>query len=240
MPPPPVRFEEIAYNYGFVPVDPSSSRGYCVVYRLFKKCMEEPGRVVLIRGNERAIQMKDISGPLEDREKITIYSQDIVDYYPFNFRSKAVGFLIEARRRSKTGYWFIVFQREGQLAAFCSFLYWLINGELARHGRSLSPHQGSRSSGWYPAHPIRRTSPPRNRSRYRLQVYPKHNERYGSRYSVRNPAVVSNLPSYTVGHARSRSRPSSRDSSYIYYESSMDRTYYRYSLSADRSSSYYY
>ncbi|VDK32418.1 unnamed protein product [Taenia asiatica] len=100
----PVRFEEVAYNYGFIPVEPHTNRGYCLVYRLFKECMEEPGKIVLIRGNEWVIQMKDISGPLEEREKITIFSQDIIDYYPFNFKSKAVGFLIQARRRSKTGY----------------------------------------------------------------------------------------------------------------------------------------
>ncbi|KAM7540611.1 hypothetical protein Aperf_G00000022132 [Anoplocephala perfoliata] len=234
MPTSPVRFEEIAYNYGFVPVDPSTNRGYCPVYRLFKECVEEPGRAVLVRGNEKVIQIKDISGPLEDREKFTIFCQDIVDYYPFNFRSKAVGFLIEARKRSKTGYWFIVFQREGQLAAFCSFLYWLIYGRLPRHGRSLSPHQSSRSSEWYPVHPIKSTSY-RHRSRHR----PVYMERYGSNFPDRSSVVLSNVPSYVVAPARSRSRPASRTSSYFYNYSYVPNYYYRYSVSTDRSSSSY-
>ena len=221
---PPVRFEEVAYNYGFIPVEPLSHRGYCIVYRLFKECVDEPGKVVLIQGNERVIQMKDISGPLEEREKITIFSQDIVDYYPFNFKSKAVGFLIEARRRSRTGYWFIVFQRESQLAAFCSFLYWLINGEVPRQGRSLSPHRIPGSPNNY-----HRTKP-RERSRPRSQAYLPYSNRQVSRRRGRTSTAVSYNPSNLVVH-RSRSYRSPISTS------SPEYTHYEKSVSHRRSSS---
>ncbi|KAL5962299.1 hypothetical protein TSMEX_009912 [Taenia solium] len=217
----PVRFEEVAYNYGFIPVEPHTNRGYCLVYRLFKECMDEPGKIVLIRGNEWVIQMKDISGPLEEREKITIFSQDIIDYYPFNFKSKAVGFLIQARRRSKTGYWFVVFRREGQLEAFCSFLYWLIHGQLPRHGRSLSPNRGSRSYSRY------HTSPPRQRSRPRSQVCTdRHSSRYRGHESVVVSCNSSGLTVYKPGSLRASYSPS-----YTCYESSAP---HRISHSAER------
>ncbi|VDM17415.1 unnamed protein product [Hydatigera taeniaeformis] len=225
MSPAPVRFEEVAYNYGFIPVEPHTNRGYCLVYRLFKECMEEPGKVVLIRGNEWVIQMKDISGPLDEREKITIFCQDIIDYYPFNFKSKAVGFLIQARRRSKTGYWFVVFQREGQLEAFCSFLYWLIHGRLRRHGQSLSPNRDLRSASRY------HNSPPRQRSRPRSHVYAdQHSLKYGGRESVVVSCNSSGLTLYKPESLRTSYSPS-----YTYYESSAPR---RLTRSTERPSRY--
>lgn len=132
----PVRFEEVGTNFGFIPVDPGTNRSYCFVYRLLKECMYDVGSLVLVRGNEHVIQLKAIAGPVEKREKVTIFCQDINDFYPFNFRNKAVGFLIEAAQRSRTGYWFLAFPREGQLAAFCEFLHWVIHGRVPGRRRS--------------------------------------------------------------------------------------------------------
>ncbi|VDO03807.1 unnamed protein product [Rodentolepis nana] len=201
----PIRFEEIAYNYGFIPAEPEKSRSYCLVYRLFKECLEEDPRVVLVKGNEDVIQIKDIRGSLGDREKFIVYSQDIIDYYPFNLGSKGVGFLIEAKKRSKTGYWFIVFRREGQLAAFCSFLYWLINGKIVRSGRSLSPHRQP---------PDRKSTPPRRRQRKPRQVSWPRSQRYSiyidqsnSGYGGDEGRLGSKLtPSHPFARSKSRSK----------------------------------
>ncbi|VDD79983.1 unnamed protein product [Mesocestoides corti] len=161
---PPVRFEEVAFNYGFIPADPYTSRSYCRVYRLFLKRLEEESSVVLVRGNERVIQLKDITGPREDREKVTIFSQDIIDFYPFNLRNKTVGFLIQAARRSKTGFWFLVFQREGQYLAFCDFLHWLIYGRVPRSRRPMSPSRDPLALRSYYNSPSRRPSKRRSSS----------------------------------------------------------------------------
>ena len=221
---PPIRFEEVAYNYGFIPEDPLSSRSYCTVYRLFWESVSGPGKVVLVRGNELAIQLKDISGPMEDREKITIFSQDITDYYPFNFKSKAVGFLIEAKRRSKTGYWFIVFEREGQLAAFCAFLHWLIYGEVPRQGRSLSPYRPSASPTRYHNPRSRRRSGPRS------QAIPVYSTRNGPRTSV----LISCAPS-NFGMQRSKSFTTTFTTTSSDYSRSEETERYRRSPSARRS-----
>nr|CDS30208.1 hypothetical protein HmN_000038600 [Hymenolepis microstoma] len=229
----PVRFEEIAYNYGFIPAEPGKSRSYCLVYRLFKECLEEDPRIVLVRGNENVIQIKDIRGSLEDREKFIIYSQDIIDYYPFNLGSKGVGFLIEAKRRSKTGYWFIVFQREGQLAAFCSFLYWLINGEIVRSGRSLSPHRQPPDRH---ATPSKRRQPrPRQVSWPRSQKYSMYGAQYCSRYGgddgrPGSKLIPSRPSAFDTEHARSRSN---------YFESPRPPVYRARSRSKDRNRRYY-
>ncbi|VDK83360.1 unnamed protein product [Dibothriocephalus latus] len=146
----PVRFEEIGFNYGFVPININSKKGYNVVYHLFMDRMLEDGRLVLIKGNENKIMLKDIEGPVEDREKVIIYSPDITNFYKFNLTNKLVGFGIEAYRRSKTGYWFLAFQREGQLQAFCDFLNWVIYGKLPRR-RAVQP-------AYHPAYrPVSRT-----------------------------------------------------------------------------------
>ncbi|VUZ39622.1 unnamed protein product [Hymenolepis diminuta] len=236
----PVRFEEIAYNYGFIPAEPSTSRSYCLVYRLFRECLREPPRLVLIRGNENVIQIKDVSGSVEDREKFIIYSQDITEYYPFNVGSKAVGFLIQAKRRSKTGYWFIVFQRVGQLAAFCSFLYWLINGKILQNGRSLSPHLQSPNRHSSPSN--RRPCKTRHRSWPRPQCQSPCYEQYSPKYEEyngrRESITISAHPSSFIIE-RVRSKPSSRSPSFNYYESSRPPPYGGRSRSKSRNRHYY-
>ncbi|BHF61298.1 hypothetical protein SprV_0100427100 [Sparganum proliferum] len=133
----PIRFEEIGFNFGFVPINPNSRRGYYVVYNLFKERMEEGGSLVLIRGNEDKIVLKDIEGPVDEREKVTIFSPDITSFYKFNLSHKLVGFSIQAYRRAKTGYWFLAFEREGQLQAFCDFLSWVIYGKLPNRRKAI-------------------------------------------------------------------------------------------------------
>ncbi|VDL92751.1 unnamed protein product [Schistocephalus solidus] len=132
----PIRFEEIGYNFGFTQINPNSSKGYYVVYRLFMQRMEE-GSLVLIRGNEDKIVLKDIEGPVEEREKVTIFCPDIKNFYKFNLNHKLVGFSIQANRRSKTGYWLLAFEREGQLQAFCDFLTWVVYGRLPRRRQAV-------------------------------------------------------------------------------------------------------
>uniref|UniRef100_A0A5K3EJY5 DUF5737 domain-containing protein n=1 Tax=Mesocestoides corti TaxID=53468 RepID=A0A5K3EJY5_MESCO len=196
---PPVRFEEVAFNYGFIPADPYTSRSYCRVYRLFLKRLEEESSVVLVRGNERVIQLKDITGPREDREKVTIFSQDIIDFYPFNLRNKTVGFLIQAARRSKTGFWFLVFQREGQYLAFCDFLHWLIYGRVPRSRRPMSPSRDPLALRSY------YNSPSRRPSKRRSSSCPAYRVRRGSRPRKHGSPVMSYEPStYTQSYYTSR------------------------------------
>ncbi|KAL7062839.1 hypothetical protein AAHC03_0277 [Spirometra sp. Aus1] len=146
----PIRFEEIGFNFGFVPINPNSRRGYYVVYNLFKERMEEGGSLVLIRGNEDKIVLKDIEGPVDEREKVTIFSPDITSFYKFNLSHKLVGFSIQAYRRAKTGYWFLAFEREGQLQAFCDFLSWVIYGKPPSRRKAIRHTYRPVSRGRYP------------------------------------------------------------------------------------------
>ena len=119
------RFEELGFNYGFARADPEKNAGYCFVYRTLKNKLEKMGMACRIRGDENEIRLTELEGPLEKREKVKIFTHDIISYYKFNHRAKFVAICIDAYHRRKTGYWFLCFEREGQLSAFCEYLNWL-------------------------------------------------------------------------------------------------------------------
>ena len=119
------RFEELGFNYGFARADPEKNAGYCFVYRTLKNKLEKMGMACRIRGDENEIRLTELEGPLEKREKVKIFTHDIISYYKFNHRAKFIAICIDAYHRRKTGYWFLCFERKGQLSAFCEYLNWL-------------------------------------------------------------------------------------------------------------------
>lgn len=119
-------FEELGYNYSFTSADPDKNSGYCLVYRTLKEKMDGDGVVTRIRADEHEVRLTELEGPFQMREKVKIYANDIFSYYKFNHRSKFVAICIDANKKEKTGYWFLSFDREGQLNAFCEYLNWLL------------------------------------------------------------------------------------------------------------------
>ncbi|KAM7540421.1 hypothetical protein Aperf_G00000037465 [Anoplocephala perfoliata] len=126
----PARFEELGFNYGFAQADPSKNCGYCLVYRTLKNNMERTGAVCRIRADEEEIQLTELEGPRGEREEVTIFAHDVVSYYKFSQGGKFIAICIDAYQRKKTGYWFLCFEREGQLKAFCNYLNWLFGLEV--------------------------------------------------------------------------------------------------------------
>lgn len=126
----PTRFEELGFNYGFAQADPDKNCGYCLVYRTLKNNLERVGTVCRIRADEQEIRLTELEGPLEEREKVTIFAHDVISYYKFNQGAKYIALCIDAYQRKKTGYWFLCFEREGQLKAFCDYLNWLFGLEV--------------------------------------------------------------------------------------------------------------
>uniref|UniRef100_A0A0X3Q0Q0 DUF5737 domain-containing protein n=1 Tax=Schistocephalus solidus TaxID=70667 RepID=A0A0X3Q0Q0_SCHSO len=125
------RFEELGYNYGFRRADPNKNEGFFYVYRCLKDQMSLPGPITRIHADENEIRLTELEGVFEDREKIKIFSNDISGYYKFNHRNKFVAICIDANTKQKTGYWFLSFDRSGQLNAFCEFLSWLFDLDSA-------------------------------------------------------------------------------------------------------------
>ncbi|VDD80010.1 unnamed protein product [Mesocestoides corti] len=118
-------FEELGYNYGFARADPEKYSSYCLVYRTLLSRLEETGLTCRIRADESEIRLTELEGPLGERDKVKIFANDVISYYKFNHRAKFVAICIDANRRKKTGFWFLCFEREGQLTAFCKYLNWL-------------------------------------------------------------------------------------------------------------------
>ncbi|VDM31795.1 unnamed protein product [Hydatigera taeniaeformis] len=119
------RFEELGLNYGFAQADPEKNVGYCFVYRTLKNKLSKGGMACNIRADENEIRLTELEGPLDKREKVRIFTHDIISYYKFNHKAKFVAICIDAYHRRKTGYWFLCFEREGQLSYFCEYLNFL-------------------------------------------------------------------------------------------------------------------
>ncbi|VDN96147.1 unnamed protein product [Rodentolepis nana] len=127
------RFEELGFNYGFARADPGKNSGYCFVYRTLKNKLEKMGAACTIQGDENEIRLTELEGPIERREKVKIFTNDIVSYYKFNHRAKFIAICIDAKQRRKTGYWFLCFEREGQLTVFCAYLNWLFGLDVQNY-----------------------------------------------------------------------------------------------------------
>ncbi|KAH9287190.1 hypothetical protein ECG_00936 [Echinococcus granulosus] len=130
------RFEELGLNYGFAQADPEKNAGYCFVYRTLKNKLSNVGMACSIRANENEIRLTELEGPLDKREKVRIFTHDIISYYKFNHKAKFVAICIDACHRRKTGYWFLCFEREGQLSYFCEYLNFLFGLD------GLDAHEG--------------------------------------------------------------------------------------------------
>ncbi|BHF61292.1 hypothetical protein SprV_0100426500 [Sparganum proliferum] len=125
------RFEELGYNYGFRRADPNKTEGFFYVYRCLKDQLDLPGPITRIRADENEIRLTELEGVFENREKIKIFNNDISGYYKFNHTNKFVAICIDANTKQKTGFWFLSFDRSGQLNAFCEFLNWLFELDSA-------------------------------------------------------------------------------------------------------------
>lgn len=130
------RFEELGWNYGFAQTDPEKNAGYCFVYRTLKNKLSNVGAACSIRADENEIRLTELEGPLDKREKVRIFTHDIISYYKFNHKAKFVAICIDAYHRRKTGYWFLCFEREGQLSYFCEYLNFLFGLDV------LDDHEG--------------------------------------------------------------------------------------------------
>ncbi len=120
-----VGFHGTGLNYGFVRANLNRINNYCAIYRVLKKCLDHRGARSRISFDRQEVRITDINGPVDDRETATIFTRDIVSYYKFNLGFKYVAICIDADRPQKTGIWFLTFDQEKQLAAFCGCLYWL-------------------------------------------------------------------------------------------------------------------
>ncbi|CDS39892.1 conserved hypothetical protein [Echinococcus multilocularis] len=111
---------ESGFDYGFAQAEVNNKTCYYLVYRALIEAMDRPASRCFVEMDARSVRLVEKRWP---HEEVHIFTKDIVSYYMFDHGSKFVALCIDARRKEKSGYWFINFDTEKQLTAFCDCLH---------------------------------------------------------------------------------------------------------------------
>ncbi|VDD78403.1 unnamed protein product [Mesocestoides corti] len=117
-------FREAAFDYGFIQADLNSNTCYYLVYQALKEALDRRAPRCWVKINRHEVHITNQNQPFEE---VTIFTDDIVSYYKFDYGFKFVALCIDANKREKTGYWFINFDNRQQLVDFCIYLTWIFS-----------------------------------------------------------------------------------------------------------------